>query len=231
MDPNKINIAIFNSSEDELKAITEWQTPLFNNQNDAIGELLKMFIKEPEFHFYLRVHPNLGKLDNIQIEGIREMSYPNLTVIQPHDPVDTYQMMKACNKVITFGSTTGIEATYWEAPSVLLGKSFYMLQDCVYLPNSFETLFDLIKNKNLAPKPKSSTLRYGYYVSTNGYPSSHFDFQGLEKSSFKGHHLKKYYPSTFLFLLKYAPNIRQWSKAFKALYHRNLSIRDFLKFN
>ncbi len=231
MDPDKTNVAIFNSSEDELKAIAEWKNPLFKNQNEAIEKLLQMFIDLPEFHFYLRVHPNLGKLDNTQMEGINEMSYPNLTVVQPNDPVDTYQLMKACNKVITFGSSTGIEATYWQAPSVLLGKSFYMFQDCVYLANSFEALFDLVKNKTLPPKPRSSTLRYGYYISTNGYPSTHFDFQGLEKSSFKGHQLKKYYSSTFVFLLKYAFNIRQWSKAFKALYGRKLSIRDFLKFN
>ena len=231
MDPDKINVAIFNSSEDELKAIAEWQTPLFKNQNDAIEKLLQMFIDLPEFHFYLRVHPNLGKLDNIQMEGIKEMSYPNLTVILPTDPVDTYQLMKACNKVITFGSSTGIEATYWEAPSILLGKSFYMLQDCVYLANSYEALLDLVKTRNLPPKPRSSTMPYGFYLSTNGYPSTHFDFQGLEKSSFKKHQLKKYYPSTLVFLFKYASNIPQWLKAFKALYRRKLSFRDFLKFN
>src|SRR5690606_20179770 len=121
-DPSKTNIAIFNSSEDELKVIEDWKNDIYSSQNDAITSIVKNYLKNPDFHFYLRVHPNLGKLDNAQSKEIEKMDFKNLTVIPAFSKIDSYALMDACDKTITFGSSIGLEATYWRKPSILFGK-------------------------------------------------------------------------------------------------------------
>jgi len=98
------------------------------------------FKNKPEYHFYLRVHPMLGKFPNSQWDEIRHFDYRNLTIIEPEEPVDSYCLLDSCEKVIIFGSTMGVEATFWEKPSILIGQSFYSLLDCVYQPQFTEEL-------------------------------------------------------------------------------------------
>ena len=61
-NPAKRNIAIFNSSEYEVKVIKSWETNLFKNQSQAIEQIINHFADKKEFHFYLRIHPNLINL-------------------------------------------------------------------------------------------------------------------------------------------------------------------------
>lgn len=227
---NKTNIAITNSSEDELKAISEWKNDMYSSQNEAIEQIARYYADRPEFHFYLRVHPNLGKVDNIQIREINEMNFPNLTIIEPFAEVDTYALIEACDKVIAFGSTAGIEATYWGKPSILYGKAFYMNFDVTYNPNSFEELTSLIETIDLAPKQKENTYPYAYYWTAFGTPTKHFKFNGLDDSTYKGKKIKKLYLSTIWYLLKYLKSIPHWIKTHKTYYKRPFRIKDIFTY-
>jgi hypothetical protein len=193
---SKSNIAIFNSSEDEMKAIGEWDTHLYDYQNHAIKSIIERFQSNSNYHFYLRIHPNLGKVDNKQTSELKSFSSPNLTIIKPFDDVDTYALIQACDKVISFGSTTGIEATYWGKPSILFGRSFYEQIGAAYEPQSYEELEALIKSNDLKPKPKESTYKYGFFLQSYGIPHQYFFFNDKHNSSFEGKKLKRIYPQT-----------------------------------
>ena len=128
-----------------MKVIEEFHTDLYNTQNEAINKLVSYFEGNDEYHFYLRIHPNLGKVKNVQTDEVNQMEYNNLTIIGPNQPIDTYAIIDACDKSIVFGSTSGIEATYWGKASVLLGKSFYYyLEEACYKPETYEDLYKLI---------------------------------------------------------------------------------------
>ena len=75
------------------------------------------------FIFYLRVHPHMKELPSStsQLVDIQALSsrYSNVCVIWPEENIDTYALIDACEKILTFGSTVGIEATYWGKPSIL----------------------------------------------------------------------------------------------------------------
>ena len=133
-NPNKQNIAIFNTSEDEYESIgTEWKNELYENQAVGLEKILIDFESNDAFHFYLRIHPNLKGLNNRQIRDAYALKkYSNLTIIDSESPVSTYTLMMRCNKTITFGSSTGIEAVYWGKVSILLGKSFYCNLEAAY---------------------------------------------------------------------------------------------------
>ncbi len=203
---------------------------MYSTQNEAISLILNEFIGNNNYHFYLRNHPNLSQVNNSQTAEVKKFNFDNFTLIDASSPVDTYSLMKSCNVIISFGSTIGIEATYHGKISILLGKSFYTNLDVVYEPSSFEQLYDLLYNyKNLKPKPKFSTLSYGYYMAQRGEEYKYFNYKGKSDSSFKGQLINRFNVSTFSFLLKYFSGFVKYLQKFKILYGKWPSISDFKK--
>lgn len=163
-DSNKRNVVIFNSSRDETAALGgEWvKGKLFSSDYDALEYMLQNTSRQ--IHYYLRIHPNLkgvGHHDHMMLYALSK--YENLTIIPPESEVSTYSLMDACEKIITFGSTTGVEATFWGKPSILLGRSLYENLDTCYKPASKEELTSLIE-KPLKPKSKTGAFKIAYFL-------------------------------------------------------------------
>ena len=183
-DISKRNIAIFVSSEDEFVAIDGWQNPIYKNQNDAINAIINADTDE-NIKFYIRIHPNLIGLDNTQTKGLSEFKSANLTVIPADSKIDSYKLMYACEKVVTFGSAMGIESVFWGKPSILAGKSLYENLGGCYIPSNHEELIDLI-NAHLNPLSNLGALKYGYYQSQAGIPYFYYNPDSILKGKFKG---------------------------------------------
>ena len=144
-NPNKLKIVIFNSSEDEFSSIgDQWKNPLYKSQDEGLSRIIESVKDDDRIHLYLRVHPNLKNVKNKQIEQIKALNAPNLTVIPPDSLVSSYTLLKNASKVVTFGSTMGIEAVYWGIPSILAGQSFYRNLGGTYNPKTHEELVELL---------------------------------------------------------------------------------------
>jgi hypothetical protein len=185
-DPQKMNIAIFNSSLDEYEGIPGFKTRLYRDDNDGIEKLVSAFQHDASKHFYLRVHPNLKIKKNTQLKQIEEIDkkYENITVIGPEEEIDTYELMNKCDKIIVFGSTTGIEAVYWNKPVILLGRAFYELLQCIYKPSSHEEALELINNYNLPPINSHEALKFGYWCLNKGISFQHYTPTSVRKGTF-----------------------------------------------
>ena len=160
---DKRNFAIFNSSQDEIEALgDDFMTGrIFDTQYEAIAFMLEH--ADADIHFYLRIHPNLKGVshkDHMELYDLRK--YANITVIPPESIVSSYALMDACEKVITFGSTTGVEASYWGKPSILVGRAYYeMTGACYHVRDKEELVRDL--NAHLEPKDRLGAVKYGYF--------------------------------------------------------------------
>ena len=160
---DKRNFAIFNSSQDEIEALgDDFMTGrIFDTQYEAIAFMLEH--ADADIHFYLRIHPNLKGVmhkDHMDLYNLRK--YANITVIPPESTVSSYALMDACEKVITFGSTTGVEACYWGKPSILVGRAYYeMTGACYHVHDKEELVRDL--NGRLAPLDRLGAIKYGYF--------------------------------------------------------------------
>ena len=182
----KTNIVIFNSSEDEFSAIgDQWKNPLYQSQYEGLRKIIQSVGEDDRIHLYLRVHPNLKNVQNKQIEQLNALKAPNLTVIPPDSLVSSYTLLKNASKVVTFGSTMGIEAVYWGIPSILAGQSFYRNLGGTYNPKTHEELVELLYAE-LPPKEKTAALMYGYYFSTWGIPFKYYEALGIYEGKFKG---------------------------------------------
>jgi hypothetical protein len=185
-DPEKTNLVIFNSSEDEFAAIgDEWRNPLYPTQRDGLLRMIESLSSWKEnFHVYLRMHPNLRAVDNDDTRGVRQLSAPFLTVIPPDSPISTYALIGQADRVLSFGSTVGIEAVYWGTPSILAGPSLYRGLGGTYNPESHDELVALLKTE-LAPKDKTAALMYGYYYASFGIRYKYYRPTSVTKGVFR----------------------------------------------
>lgn len=193
-NPDKKNIAIFNKTIDEYAAISGWENPLYSPDETAgIGRILETLESDNRYMFYLRVHPHMIEVPRTtsQLRDIRELSsrFDNLYVIWPEDIVDSYALMDACEKIITFGSTIGLEATYWGKVSILAGRAYYENFDCFYKPKTHEELVKLLE-EDLTPLPTDSVLKYGFHQMAGGIPFEYFKQTGKTSGIFDGVEIK-----------------------------------------
>jgi hypothetical protein len=189
-NPRCRNIAIYNSSEYEYATIKGWKMPFYEDQNDAILTLANSLQEnDPAIFLWVRIHPNLSKGINVQMQELRriaDMNLPNLGIIFPESPVDSYALMDACEKVISFSSTMGVEAGYWQKPSILIGHAFYEDLGCCYRPQSHAETVALIADATLPSRPREAAVQYGYYQRSNGYPYQRFIQTGFHEGLLDG---------------------------------------------
>lgn len=181
-------VAIFLSSEDEFVAIgRDWRNPVYRGQAEGLAALLED-LRRDDVHVYVRCHPNSAKSrDRALLRLLERGDHGNATIIRPESPVSTYALLRAADVVVTFGSTVGIEATFWRRPSVLLGMSLYRCLDGTYNPATHDDALRLLRDPALAPRPLEAALMYGHYIATFGNDFKHFEPTGISKGRFRGH--------------------------------------------
>jgi hypothetical protein len=190
-DSKRTNIAIFNSSEDEFAGIgDEWKNHVYEMQNEGVRMIVTDALERyPDFHFYLRMHPNLIGVENDDVARLRSIKADNFHLIEPNSSISTYALLDAADKIISFGSSVGIEATYWGKPSIMAGHSFYEHLGSVYCAEDHEDVMTLI-GQNLMPCSKEGALKYGYHLRTFGDDFKYWQADDFYDGSFNGYQMK-----------------------------------------
>lgn len=164
-DDTKENIVIYNSSEDEFCAVSGdfEKGKVFSTQIEGIKAIVEHYKEDKSKHFYLRVHPNLMHIKYAYHQDLYKLNFPNLTVIPADSPISSYTLLDKADKIITFGSTMGIEATYAKKPSICIGPALYGSLDITYNPKTQNEIWTLIDTPNLQNKYSDKVLIYGYF--------------------------------------------------------------------
>ncbi len=184
-DPGKRNIVIFNSSEDEFAALGgEYDESLYPSQTEAIVRICKSLANDRDIQIYLRIHPNLRAVKWSFAKRLRHLSrwYANVIVIPPESPVSTYALLDGGDVAVSFGSTVGIEAAYWNKPSILLGRCIYERTGSVYVPRSHDELIALLKRRSLEPLPTLGAKKIALFWIAGGKGIKYFG--GSRKTGF-----------------------------------------------
>ena len=186
-DPSQRNIVLFTSSQDELVALgDDWSVNrVFPSQCEAIGYILNH--SAGNVHYYIRIHPNLKGINHRDHLGLYQYdALPNVTVIPPESKVSSYDLMDACEKVVTFGSTTGLEACYWGKPSIIIGHSGFEACGALYQVKKLEEVMPFVEG-DLEPKPRMAAIRFAYFLLDRKYKvdQTHIDIDVQIKKHFK----------------------------------------------
>lgn len=165
-DDTKRNFVIFNSSEDEHLAVGDEYNSLdfFPSQLVGIKTILSMVKDSADIHIYLRIHPNLSNIKYSYHTDLFKLAkeFPNITVIPGSAKVSTYEMMEKAEKVIVFGSTMGLESSFWKKPVVNLSGCGYATSGICYMPKSLDELKSLLFDK-LEPLDNLYAIQFGYF--------------------------------------------------------------------
>lgn len=196
-NPNKQNIVIFNSADFEFVWVSEeYQHHIYHDQLDGIRRIIESLLPyRDRFHVYLRIHPNLATIEN-ELRPLVAMQSENLTTILPTDKTSSYALIGHAAKVVTFGSTVGIEAPYWGKPSILGGKALYQELGSTYNPNSHDELMALLLDDTLLSKSSAGALKYGYFYNSFGIPFQRYEPNNFFSGTFNG---KEPFASRWLF--------------------------------
>ncbi|MFK8302624.1 hypothetical protein ACI75Y_06905 [Capnocytophaga stomatis] len=212
-------ITFFNSSTDEFAAVPGWEDYMYvyDNEVDAIFNICQHYRNDKSKIFTLRIHPNLKFIDNTQNRELLKLKQlKNLIVFEAHSPIRSYSLLDKSDKVITFGSTIGVEACYYGKPVICLGLSFYENLDVAYIPKNKEELFCFLNDKNLQPKPKENALPYGYWFCSFGEPFSNHENGNITEEKYA---LTK--KQRQIGLLKKVGDLGSYKRALKVLNPKN----------
>lgn len=137
----KRNLVIFNSSEDEFASIgPKLHHRPFADQLEAKGLISEFVADQHEIDVYLRMHPRLADISNSSVTELHRLATPNFHMVKPESPCSSYILIDHCDAVLTFGSRTGIEATYWGKPSILIGSAAYESFDVAHRVTEIQDL-------------------------------------------------------------------------------------------
>lgn len=113
-------IAFFPSTIHEFACIPEFVENLPCSQSEAVRHLANAF---PSTRIVVRLHPNSNDNDVFEFNSLYDS--PQVTIIPPSSPVNSYSIIKQASLVIVYGSTIGVEAAYLGVPVISLAPSFY----------------------------------------------------------------------------------------------------------
>lgn len=193
-DENLYVLSIFLTTENELNQVKELDRyKLFNSQLDGVIAISNYLKNNSDVRIYIRMHPN-SFADIDFINDLRSLNAPNLVLIEPESPVNTYSLIEASDLVVTFGSTVGIEAAYKEKPVLLLGPAAYFYFSAVLYVASIDKLKTYIENSlrgdySEFPNRESRKLhacRYAYAHMNFGIKTKY-----LNRSSYYGGYLRR----------------------------------------
>jgi hypothetical protein len=185
------NIAVFTSSSDENDAVADAIVGnLYSDQYSALERIFEETRDRENVHFWVRIHPRVQQVPDPGAERLMQSRYPHVTVIPAASRVSTYALMRKATRVLTFGSTTGIEATFWGVPSLVGFRAFYDRLGSTYNPSTHEEMIQLLLSEGLPPKDRQGAIIYGYFQKTFGVRFKFFQPNGLFGGSFKNVPLK-----------------------------------------
>lgn len=166
----RMRVTFCSSSDDEFVYLYDsdiGQSSIFASQREAIKYLIEWVNKLEDVELVIRVHPFISKKSIRDQLFWNNLSGKNTTLITSDSSADTYALIESSDLILTFGSMTGIEATYCGRPSVSLCCSPYSGWECVYEPKTLGELSSLLIN---TPKalPQERCLPFGYTLSQSG---------------------------------------------------------------
>ena len=179
-----LNIGVFTSSDDELFAVgREWGGSI-TSQESGLKLIFDLLKDQKNCRIFVRMHPNLAKASQIVKDHIYALArdIKNVEIIAPEVPISSYDLLPKMDKVVTFGSTIGIEATFFNKPSLSLRAPLYERLNVVY--RGYEMTPEQINKwlvDDVNPKPIKGTRIFGYYKTVSGEPminSNAHSFQG-----------------------------------------------------
>ena len=118
----------FTSSNEELRSVYSLRGEQPPDQHNLIENLISVFNEQKTTNnkLYIRVHPNMNNKKKIDREFYEKLSSGGkVTIIACDSGVNSYSLLSQSDVVLTLASTVGLEAAFFEIPTLTFGKTFW----------------------------------------------------------------------------------------------------------
>ena len=166
-------VVFFSSSGDEIAELDLAWEQFFNSQENALKVLSKVCAEIPGTKVVVRTHPHMRlKPKQDLADWVEAVDSANVDLhIGPDSTVDSYELMRKADVVVTYGSTSGVEAGFLGKPVIVMGPSAYNKLGCALEVFNADQLRIAIE---IPPAPNSSAaLSYGLMMQRRGFNYTH----------------------------------------------------------
>jgi len=166
-------IGFFSSSGDEISELDLDWAEYFHNQPEALKSIAEICRDLPNTKLLVRTHPHLRvkpRLDVRDWHAAVEAAGPDIH-LDEFSPIDSYTLMRQVDVVVTYGSTTGVEAGFAKRPVVVLGPSAYDELGCAVRPQGIEGLRQAIEQPSVGSW--EGAVAYGLMMRRRGFLHKH----------------------------------------------------------
>lgn len=178
-------VVYYSSSEDEYAALGDtYVNPFFPTQNDAIRALHTVVSSIPGYGLCIRVHPHVARKSIKEQQYWRNLQLPGTLLIGADEDIDSYALLQQAHVVCSYGSTIGVEATYWNKPSMLFGRSIYDSLDVCFRPTNQNEIARFLKSPTVFPT--QGALMYGAFIERFGTPYRYYQAANLHRGKILG---------------------------------------------
>jgi len=162
-------IVFFSSSGDEIAELDLNWDRFFNSQQNALKVLSTVCQESLQTKLVVRTHPHMRiKPKQDLADWVKAVDSANVDLhIGPESTVDSYELMRKADVVVTYGSTSGVEAAFIGKPVIVMGPSAYNKLGCALEVFTTDQLEAAIANP---PEPNSAAaLPYGLMMQRRGF--------------------------------------------------------------
>ena len=116
--------------------------PFYTNQIEIIKNIAKSL--PADYVLYAKEHPIQRKLNWRPISFYKQLlELPNVTLIHPD--VANAELIEKCSLVFTIGGSAGLEASFFQKPSIIFGKPHYSKLPSAFKVDNLNDLPSLIR--------------------------------------------------------------------------------------
>lgn len=170
-------IVYFSSSGDEISELDlDWDA-FFGGQEEALGCLAQTVRELPGAALVVRSHPHKRRKPRRDVEdwlAAVERAQPDLH-LDPFSDVDSYALMQQADVVVTYGSTTGVEAAFARRPVIVMGPSAYERLGCATPVSTMDELRHAVATAESGWWPGS--VAYGLMMMRRGFVYEHVELR------------------------------------------------------
>lgn len=186
-------VAFFSSSEDEFISVADaYRSTRFewSSQSEAFANLV-LAARKAGHAVVMRSHPHLKSKHPRDRRHWDELTFlpdhRGVSIVPSRSRLDSYELLKAADVAVVYGSTIGIESVFSGTPTILMSDSFYdHIGATVYQPRSCSELHALMACADQLVAQPGSALIYGYYMASFGLPYAIYGAKDLFRGRFLG---------------------------------------------
>jgi hypothetical protein len=167
--PDGTLVVFFSSSGDEIAELDiDWDT-YFGSQGQALEAVARICRELPDTTLVVRSHPHKRMKPERDVhDWLADVARAQPDIhLDPFSQVDSYALMRQADIVVTYGSTTGIEAAFAGKPVIVMGPSIYDQIDAATPVHSEADLREALKTPTL-PDP-DRVAAFGLLMMRRGF--------------------------------------------------------------